>query len=33
MRGGVVSVSEEQLGQQVDEALDPVWPRERRRAR
>ncbi len=27
-----MAVSEEQLRQQVDEALDPVWPRERRRA-
>jgi predicted PurR-regulated permease PerM len=27
-----VAVSEQQLRQQVDDALDPVWPRERRRA-
>ncbi len=27
-----MAVSEEQLRQQVDDALDPVWPRERRHA-
>jgi hypothetical protein len=32
MSGVLVSVSEEHLRRAVDEALEPVWPNERRRA-
>ncbi len=32
MFGVLVTVSEEQLRRAVDEALEPVWPNERRRA-